>query len=207
MLVDKFHTNQARIEGYRKQNISFTEEGKREEANKVFKREMSARRNKRLEDAKAKFLSCIKSETKTKGITKYILDVVWAFLKLSLFFLAWVLEWLLVDQTCKYGASWIRVITFSISTILSFSVIYKAGYYFQRGSIIQVGSMPAEYEPIEAFGNFLYYSVVTFTTLGYGDLQPIGGYMKAWSSIESFAGAFFMALLVLVFGRKWLSNS
>ena len=49
----------------------------------------------------------------------------------------------------------------------------------------------------------LYYSFVTFTTLGYGDVHPIG-HSKIIACAESFAGAFSIALFVLVFGRKML---
>ncbi|MGD2250954.1 MAG: pentapeptide repeat-containing protein [Candidatus Methanofastidiosia archaeon] len=49
-----------------------------------------------------------------------------------------------------------------------------------------------------------YYSVVTFTTLGYGDIHPIGYYSHAIAFSEAFIGAFFMALFVVVFARKMM---
>lgn len=48
----------------------------------------------------------------------------------------------------------------------------------------------------------LYFSVVTFTTLGYGDLQPASGAAQAVATVESFLGALLMALLVFVLGRR-----
>ncbi|MBU7027768.1 MAG: pentapeptide repeat-containing protein [Theionarchaea archaeon] len=53
------------------------------------------------------------------------------------------------------------------------------------------------------FGYCIYYSVVTFTTLGYGDIHPLG-LSHIFASLEAFTGAFFMALFVLVFGRKMM---
>ena len=49
-----------------------------------------------------------------------------------------------------------------------------------------------------------YYSVVTFTTLGYGDIHPVGYYSHAIAFSEAFIGAFFMALFVVVFARKMM---
>lgn len=48
----------------------------------------------------------------------------------------------------------------------------------------------------------VYFSVVTFTTLGYGDLQPATGFAQALATIESFLGALLMAYLVFVLGRR-----
>ena len=53
------------------------------------------------------------------------------------------------------------------------------------------------------FLNALYYSLVTFTTLGYGDMHPTG-WLKALSAIEALTGAVFMALIVAVIARKWM---
>lgn len=51
--------------------------------------------------------------------------------------------------------------------------------------------------------NAMYYSLVTFTTLGYGDMHPTG-WLKALSAIEALTGAVFMALIVAVIARKWM---
>lgn len=52
-------------------------------------------------------------------------------------------------------------------------------------------------------GRYFYFSVVTFTTLGYGDLRPVHPVSHLISSIEAFVGMFMMALFVLTYGRKW----
>lgn len=53
-----------------------------------------------------------------------------------------------------------------------------------------------------SFLNCLYFSVVTFTTLGYGDLQPAVGLSRFFVSLEAIIGAFTMALFVYTFARK-----
>ncbi len=51
--------------------------------------------------------------------------------------------------------------------------------------------------------NALYYSLVTSTTLGYGDMHPTG-WLKIVSGLEALTGAVFMALIVAVIARKWM---
>ena len=52
----------------------------------------------------------------------------------------------------------------------------------------------------------LYFSVVTFTTLGFGDIRPDPGiwWVKAVAMGEALCGAILMALFVLVLGRKMM---
>lgn len=53
----------------------------------------------------------------------------------------------------------------------------------------------------EIWVNSIYFSVVTFTTLGYGDVQPVG-FAKYVAASEAVIGASLMALLVFVLGRR-----
>ena len=64
-------------------------------------------------------------------------------------------------------------------------------------------SLNFSYTTFKDFGYCLYYSVVTFTTLGYGDIHP-RGYSHIIASAEALTGAFFMALFVVVFARKMM---
>ena len=53
-----------------------------------------------------------------------------------------------------------------------------------------------------SLGSCIYFSVVTFTTLGYGDLQPVPN-MRWLSGIEAFLGAALMALFIVTLARKF----
>ena len=53
-----------------------------------------------------------------------------------------------------------------------------------------------------SFLNCLYFSVITFTTLGYGDFQPAVGLSRFFVSLEAIIGAFTMALFAYTLGRK-----
>ena len=69
-------------------------------------------------------------------------------------------------------------------TIITFALHHKSAGLIGRSG------------PVEpSFRDALYFSVTTFTTLGYGDLQPIPA-MRLATSIEALAGMVSMALFV-----------
>ncbi len=43
---------------------------------------------------------------------------------------------------------------------------------------------------------FLYFSLVTQSTLGYGDLSPISPVAEIWSALEATLGVFYLGILV-----------
>jgi len=55
-----------------------------------------------------------------------------------------------------------------------------------------------------SFGRALYFSIITFTTLGYGDIKPTPGWGSALTAAEAILGGIMMALTVLVIGRKFM---
>jgi len=83
-------------------------------------------------------------------------------------------------------------------TALLMIFIY-AGIYFIKGGII----VQNEAQPIHSFLTSLYFSIVTFTTLGYGDLHPVPSIeMRLLAGSEAFLGAFLLAYFVVVVSRK-----
>jgi len=55
---------------------------------------------------------------------------------------------------------------------------------------------------IKNFPDSLYFSLITFTTLGYGDFRPLEGVGRILAGSEAFIGAFMMALFVYTFARR-----
>jgi Ion channel len=53
------------------------------------------------------------------------------------------------------------------------------------------------------FGQALYLSVLTFTTVGYGDLTPATGFGKALAGAEALLGIFFTGLFLVTFVKKF----
>jgi voltage-gated potassium channel len=46
------------------------------------------------------------------------------------------------------------------------------------------------------FSELVYYSMVTMSTLGYGDITPIGGFARTMSWMQSVAGQFYVAVVI-----------
>jgi len=46
------------------------------------------------------------------------------------------------------------------------------------------------------FHQFLYFSLTTLTTLGYGDITPLSPFAQTWATMEAVVGTFYMAVLV-----------
>jgi len=75
-------------------------------------------------------------------------------------------------------------------------------YYFFSGIYNGMVNNITSYNP--KFLEALYFSIVTFTTLGFGDFVPKQGFFQLFASFESLMGAIFMALFIFVFVRKMI---
>jgi len=105
------------------------------------------------------------------------------------------------DLLCGYGERPKRVIVFSFLVIIFCSLLFFfVGIEFSGEPVIyQTGLSWSEI--LFNYLQCLYFSVVTFTTLGYGDYIPIG-VSRVASALEAFTGSFTIALFVVVFVRK-----
>ena len=64
------------------------------------------------------------------------------------------------------------------------------------------GSHPLANMPDESFPYFVYFSIETLATVGYGDMHPLTHYGHVVASIESFTGIFCIALMTgMIFAR------
>ncbi len=48
----------------------------------------------------------------------------------------------------------------------------------------------------QAWTQFLYFSLTTVTTLGYGDITPISPVARIWATLEAVTGVLYIAVLV-----------
>lgn len=98
----------------------------------------------------------------------------------SLIFVEWIFG---------YGEKPWRILWIAVAAILGFACVYYL--------IDAAGKLAS------SFWEYLYFSVVTFTTLGYGDLKPDGGLARLATSIEALAGAFLIAIFVVSLARRY----
>ena len=108
----------------------------------------------------------------------------------------------------RYGTSPSRVIASSLTLIVVCTLLYPLtdgiretatdtviAYRFGGPVGTQLRELPS------ILFTSLYFSVTTFGTLGYGDIQPVGTAARALASVESLLGALLLALLVYVLTR------
>ncbi|MEO2152444.1 MAG: potassium channel family protein, partial [Thermococcus sp.] len=103
-----------------------------------------------------------------------------------------VFEWLFADLTCKYGTDWKRPIMIWLFIVnILFPVLF-----FATKSVQGLSSSLS-------FLDYEYFSIVTATTLGYGDYHPIG-VGRVIASVEALFGMFMWAVFLTVFARKYM---
>ncbi|AFL94702.1 hypothetical protein CL1_0494 [Thermococcus cleftensis] len=101
-------------------------------------------------------------------------------------------EWLFADLTCKYGTDWKRPILIWLAAV---NIFFPILFFLTRSVEGVSGGM--------SFIDYEYFSVVTATTLGYGDYHPVG-VGRVIASVEALFGMFMWAVFLTVFARKYM---
>lgn len=100
------------------------------------------------------------------------------------------LNYIFGDLLCKYGTSYTRVLIWSLGVITGCAFLYKTN------SSLYFHNQPTEI----SFLDSVYFSTVTFTTVGYGDYHAIGS-MRYLAAMEGFVGAALIALFTVIVAR------
>ena len=108
----------------------------------------------------------------------------------------------LVDLVCAYGESPPRVIVSALALNLICGVCYFFTGILSPEGQVQFDPAAGLATNLDVLSECIYYSVVTFTTLGYSDEARQVGVVRLLASGQAFVGAFMMALFVVVFGKK-----
>lgn len=116
-----------------------------------------------------------------------------------------------------YGEQPSKIIVSAILVILFFALCFSliglgnpeiielkgTAIHSDSGNIVDLASKGLlKNNVIRNFPDSLYFSTITFTTLGYGDFRPLEGWGRILAGSEAFIGAFMMALFVYTFARR-----
>lgn len=116
----------------------------------------------------------------------------------------WSFKWIfsmLVDKLCGYGEKPENTVVFSMFLIFMSAIMYFIFGVNHGDELLQLDFSAPLSTNITTFFMSLYYSVVTFTTLGYGDITPFG-ITRFFAALEAFIGSFTIALFVVVFVKR-----
>jgi hypothetical protein len=107
----------------------------------------------------------------------------------------------MADLICGYGEVPGRVFAFASMVILLSAAVYLFGGIAGLHGPIAVDPEASLLDNFLTFLTCVYFSVVTFTTVGYGDIHP-EGWVRACAVLEAFTGAFSISLFVVVFVKR-----
>jgi hypothetical protein len=109
----------------------------------------------------------------------------------------------LVDVICGYGEEPMRVIGFSLAVVVISALIFCLTGMAHRDNVYAFHLTNGFGEVLHALAFGMYYSIVTFTTLGYGDMVALG-WGKGAAAMEAFAGVFLNSMFLLTFAKKMI---
>ncbi|NQT22210.1 MAG: pentapeptide repeat-containing protein [Candidatus Omnitrophica bacterium] len=105
---------------------------------------------------------------------------------------------LIMNILCGYGEKPNRIIMSSFFVVVGYATIYKI-----LGAI-RAADTPAY---ILSMGDYIYYSVITFTTVGYGDFIPKAAPLfRLLAASEAFIGTFMIGLFIFTLARKYAAR-
>ena len=88
------------------------------------------------------------------------------------------------------------------SVLLAMSeILQKFLYHIDTGAIIFAGGTAQGYH------DFLYFSFVTLTTLGYGDVTPVSAFAKSATIVIAVTGQLYLTILIAMLVGKYLSRT
>jgi hypothetical protein len=106
------------------------------------------------------------------------------------------LEWLFKDLIFGYGLKWKRPLITVLVIILVWGIGFASHFHLHL-----------KHDLLSSFGYGLYYSTISFTTLGFGNTNDLEGFLpKALLCTEALLGTVLMPLFLLAYARKILQD-
>lgn len=103
-----------------------------------------------------------------------------------------------LDLIAGFGERPQRTAALSVTVILRCAVAFPAAGGLAAGDAVITYAADGPTAAIDS----LYFSIVTFATLGFGDVRPIGTLGRFIAASEGLVGAFLTAVFVFSLGRR-----
>lgn len=129
------------------------------------------------------------------GIVLDMLQLYYIHLLLLLIFYLWA-TWVAAKQVLFAGAIDINKIVGAICIYLLMGMIWAMMYLFIAQAVPGAFNGLEQVVWYDNFADVAYYSYVTLTTLGYGDISPVAPIARFLVYMEAVVGVFYMAILV-----------
>ncbi len=114
--------------------------------------------------------------------------------------------WWLMYHSCGYGERPLWLVVAAGLMVLIFAAIHVFTGFRDTSTDTVFGAGADSSVPpglVRSFQMAMYFSIVTFTSLGYGDVQPITNMGRIVCSIEVVLGGLVTSLILIAIIRKW----
>jgi len=108
-----------------------------------------------------------------------------------------VLGVLLMVRVMRDGRMNVNRIMGAIGSYLLIGIVFTQAYRLLAGFIpgaFAIGGVPVDFDTISQ--KLSYYSFITLTSTGYGDITPVHPYARSLATMEALAGGLFLTVLV-----------
>lgn len=157
------------------------------------------RNNGQYEDEDSAYLEFRRCEAKAilnSNLLRNKLNLFWAYPQ-------YYFQKYVFDYVGRYATHPTRVLVNAIITVFLYAAIYHFFNEIAPGLGHVATALPENMNQVHHFSNSLYYSAITFCTVGYGDYFA-EGIVKPLAAFEGFSGIFLMSYFTVAFVRKIL---
>ena len=110
----------------------------------------------------------------------------------------------IIELTTGYGEKLRNIVFTIIGVIIICMLLYGIEGISYNDKI--VGFFSEDYGLLSTLGNLLYFSVVVYSTVGFGEMLPIGPIGKTVMMFEGIAGGLVLAILIIALYKKTMDR-
>jgi hypothetical protein len=107
-----------------------------------------------------------------------------------------LLTGVVLAHTFKSGAINFHRIQGSVAVYLLLGIAWSHAYFLVSQAHPGAFNMPAVSTDVDEMPQFVYYSFVTLTTVGYGDITPVHPFARSLATLEALVGQLYPAILI-----------